>query len=167
MSSNLRRIVTLAIGAIAVAAVVAAIAQLSRDRAYATGPSSPPAAEANAASSPVHPCSVATIAGDWAARQQNGKTADGQDLAAVATFHVNKDGTSSTHGWVNIGGTAFFEARRTGTTTVDADCTGTQAWNDGGPIAKIVILRGGREIWAIYDQPGSAIVILKRINGPL
>ena len=168
MSSILRRIVTLTIVAIAVAAAVAAIAlQPSRERAYAIGPSSPPAVEATAASRPVHPCSIATIVGDWAARQQNGKTADGQDLAAVGTFHLNRDGTSTTHGWYNVGGVFFGEFSRVGTTTVNADCTGTQTWNDGGPTAKTVVLRGGREIWAIYDQPGSGVVILKRINGPL
>jgi len=113
------------------------------------------------------PCSVATIAGDWAVRQQNGRTADGQNLDAIGTFHLDRGGNSSAHGWYNVGGVFFGEFSRVGTTTVDADCTGTQAWNDGGPVAKIVIVRNGREIWAAYDQPGSAVVILERLDEPL
>lgn len=167
MTRIFRHIITIAIVAFAVTAGVAAIApQQLRDRAYGFVRTTPAAVEAAAVSSSGRPCSVATIAGDWAFRA-TGKTPDGLDLTAVGTFHLTKDGTSSAHLWANIGGTTFLDFPRTGTTTVDADCTGTQAWDDGGPIAKTVILRSGREIWATYDQPGFSTVILKRIDDPL
>jgi hypothetical protein len=121
------------------------------------------AVPAAAVSGPVPPCSIATLAGDWAFRM-TGETGTGVVKSGIGTFHADKDGTVSTHGWVNVGGTMFMEFSRTGTATVDADCTGTQVWDDGGPSAKIVILENGREIWASYDQPGSATVILKRID---
>jgi hypothetical protein len=123
----------------------------------------PAAIRAAAVSGPVPPCSISTLAGDWAFRM-TGETGTGVVKSGIGTFHADKDGTVSTHGWVNVGGTMFMEFSRTGTATVDADCTGTQVWDDGGPAAKTVILENGRETWATYDQPGSATVILKRID---
>jgi len=111
------------------------------------------------------PCSVASMVGDWAFLTRT-KTSGGVDGAGTGTYHLGKDGHSSAHGWFNYGG-VFLERSMTGTTTVDSDCTGTQAWEGSTITAKIVILRNGREIWAVYDGPDVITVILKRLDEPL
>ncbi len=139
----------------ALVSVAVLLPQRAKDRAFAASP----------AKDSGRPCSVAMVAGDWAARF-SGQDANGEAMG-IGTFHLNEDGTSSAHLWINMNGTTFLEVTRTGTTIVNADCTATQSWDDGGPIAKSVILRNGREMWATYDQPAFANVILKRIDEPL
>jgi hypothetical protein len=120
----------------------------------------PVAAQTSKPSGP--PCSVDRLAGDWAALSLGlfGQS----DSISTGTFHLNKDGTSSAHIWINVGGSSFFELDRFGNTTVNEDCTMTQTWNDGGPLAKCVILDDGNEMWCIYDQPAFIRVTLKRIH---
>ena len=136
------------------------------DRAYAVGRNAPAAVEAEPDVHSARRCSISTIAGEWAFRT-TGKTPDGLDLAGVGTYHLGNDGKSSAHGWTNVGGVSFSEGSLTGTTTVDADCTGTQFWEGVPAPAKVVILRKGREIWSVYDAPLFLTVVLKRIDEPL
>ena len=167
MTKSFGNTITITVVALALTAAVANLApQQLGDRAYGIVRTTPAAVEAAAVSRPVPPCSISTIAGEWAFRS-TGKTPDGQDVAGVGTFHLANDGTSSSHGWTNVGGVFFFESSFTGTTTVDADCTGTQVWEGAPSPAKLVILRKGREIWAVYDVPQFFTVILKRIDEPL
>lgn len=107
-------------------------------------------------------CSLATMAGDWAFRGSG--TVPLGDMINVGTLHADKDGTVTTHGWRNIGGTVFAEFTQTGTATVEPDCTGTQTWVGSPNIAKFVILDNGNEIWAVYDVPLLYTVILRRIR---
>lgn len=107
------------------------------------------------------PCSLNRQAGDWGFLA-SAKTA-GVDSMATGTYHLNKDGTSSAHLFINDG-TNFFELDRTGKTTVAADCTTTQTWDDGGPAAKCVVVDDGNEMWCIYEQPAFSQVTLKRIH---
>jgi hypothetical protein len=107
------------------------------------------------------PCSLDRQAGDWAF-EDSGTTA-GSDYMATGTYHLNNDGTSSAHIWLN-NGSAFLEFDRFGNTTIKEDCTLTQTWNDGGPLAKCVILDDGNEIWCLYDQPAYDRTTLKRIH---
>jgi hypothetical protein len=136
------------------------------DRAYAVGRSTPAAVDVEPGVHSARRCSISTIAGEWAFRT-TGKTPDGVDLAGVGTYHLGNDGKSSAHGWTNVGGVSFSEGSLTGTATVDADCTGTQVWEGVPAPAKVVILRNGREIWAVYDAPLFLTVALKRIDEPL
>ena len=107
------------------------------------------------------PCSLDRQAGDWAAISL-GKT-NGADNMAVATYHLNKDGTSSAHIWANTG-TVSVEFDRVGNTAVNENCTLVQTWNDGGPAAHCVIFDDGNEMWCIYDQPAFNQTNLKRIH---
>ena len=136
------------------------------DPAYAVGRGTPAAVEAEADVHSPRRCSISTIAGEWAFRT-TGKTPDGLDVAGVGTYHLDNDGKSSAHGWTNVGGASFSEGSLAGTATVDADCTGTQVWEGFPAPAKVVILRQGREIWAVYDAPLFLTVVLKRIDEPL
>ncbi|OLB26686.1 MAG: hypothetical protein AUH13_26205 [Acidobacteria bacterium 13_2_20CM_58_27] len=164
MKSNLRRMVRTAVVTLALAAGVALAPHQIKDWASGIVPRAPVVVEAAAPDSSARPCSVASIAGDWAFLTR-AKTSGGVDGAGTGIFHLEKDGSSNFHGWSNVGG-VFSEPSATGITTVEADCTGTQAWDSGGPTAKFVILRSGREIWAIYDGPNVVTVTLKRIGEP-
>lgn len=107
-------------------------------------------------------CSLEKTAGDWAA--QSGGKFNGADAMLIGTYHLNKDGTSSTHVFLNVDGTVFLELNRVGTATMGEDCILTQTWEDGGPLAKCVVLDDANEIWCAYDQPGFSNVTLKRIH---
>jgi hypothetical protein len=107
-------------------------------------------------------CSVDKTAGDWAFK------GSGQLFGAPAmnagTFHLNKDGTSNSHLFVNVSGT-FMEFDATGKTTVAEDCTLGQTWDDGAtPPAKCVVLDDSNEIWCVYTAPYFFDVTLKRIH---
>ena len=60
-------------------------------------------ATAQGTSTPGPFCSVETIAGDWAFSSA-GEIPTGLEFAGVGTFHLEKDGSSSAHGWRNVGG---------------------------------------------------------------
>ncbi len=107
-------------------------------------------------------CSIDKLAGDWAF-QTTGKNG-ASDVIGTGTFRLNKDGTSSSHLWINIGGTTFLEFDRFGNTTMGENCTLTQTWDGGGPLAKCVILDDGNEMWCVYDQPAFSRVDLRRMH---
>ncbi len=107
------------------------------------------------------PCSLHRQAGDWGFLA-TGKRA-GVDNMATGTYHLNNDGTSSSHLFSNSG-SAFLEFDRVGNTTITEDCIVTQTWDDGGPAAKCVVVDDGNEMWCIYEQPAFTQVTLKRIH---
>ena len=109
-------------------------------------------------------CSIEKTAGDWAF-QGSGKLVDGSDALNTGTFHLDKDGTSSSHLMFNIGGLLFLEFDATGKTTVADNCILTQTWDDGvTPMSKCVVLDDSNEIWCVYDKPMFFKVELKRIH---
>ena len=107
------------------------------------------------------PCTLDRLAGDWGA-VTSFKTADAE-TNAVATFRLNKDGTSSAHLFSNTNG-SYFEFDRYGMTIVNGDCTITQSWNDGGSSAHCVVVDDGNEMWCMYEGPVLSLVTLKRIH---
>jgi hypothetical protein len=112
-----------------------------------------------------HSCSVTTIAGEWAFRNE-GTRLDGTKFVGTGTYQLSKDGTSRAHLFTNMGGTILLDFSRTGTTTITPDCVLTQAWDDGGASAKCVVLANHTKIWCVYDQPGLITVELERISQP-
>lgn len=107
------------------------------------------------------PCSLDRLAGDWGF--VNSGQIGGVDVNATGTFHLNTDGTTSTHLFANRGG-SYVEFNRYGTITLSADCTNTGNWDDGGPAYHCVAVDDGNEMWCIYEQTSGAYVTLKRIH---
>lgn len=114
------------------------------------------------AQAPKSSCSLEKTAGDWAF-QGSGKLG-GVDAINVGTYHLNKDGTSSSHLIVNFAGATLVEFDGTGNTTVADNCILTQTWDNGAPLSKCVVLDDSNEIWCVYDQPYFFSVNLKRIH---
>ena len=109
-------------------------------------------------------CSVEKTAGDWAF-QGSGKLADGSDALTTGTYHLDKDGTSSSHLISSIGGVLLVEFDATGKTTVEENCLLTQIWDDGvTPLSRCVVFNNNNEIWCVYDKPMFFKVELKRIH---
>ena len=101
------------------------------------------------------------LAGDWGF--VNTGQIGGRDANGVGTVHLDKDGTSSAHLFVNMGG-SFFEFDRYGVMTVNPECTTTGSWIDGGPAYHCVAVNNGNEMWCIYEQTPASYVTLKRIR---
>lgn len=120
---------------------------------------------AQEAPNPGRSCSVTTLAGDWAFRNE-GTMLDGTKFVGIGTYQLSKDGKSRAHLFANMGGTVLLDFVRTGTTTVNPNCILTQAWDDGGASAKCVVLANRTKIWCVYDQPGLITVELERISEP-
>ena len=109
-------------------------------------------------------CSLEKAAGDWAF-QGSGKLVDGSDALTTGTYHLDKDGTSSSHLISNISGVLFVEFDATGKTTVAENCLLTQTWDDGvTPLSRCVVFNNSNEIWYVYDKPMFFKVELKRIH---
>ncbi len=109
-------------------------------------------------------CSVEKTAGDWAF-QGSGKLVDGSDALTTGTYHLDKDGTSSSHLISNVAGVVFVEFDATGKTTVTDNCLLTQTWDDGvTPLSRCVVFNNNNEIWCVYDKPMFFKVELKRIH---
>jgi len=69
MTKSFRNTITITVVALALTAAVANLApQQLGDRAYGIVRTTPAAVEAAAVSRPVPPCSISTIAGEWAFR---------------------------------------------------------------------------------------------------
>ena len=107
------------------------------------------------------PCSLDRLAGDWGF--VNLGKIGGIEVNGTGTFHLNKDGTGSTHMFTNRGSN-FVEIERFGNTTVNDDCTSTGTWNDGGPAYHCVAVDDGNEMWCIYEGTPAITVTLKRIH---
>jgi hypothetical protein len=107
------------------------------------------------------PCNLDRLAGDWGF--VTSYTTAGVPATATGTVHLTKDGISSAHLLANMGGT-FFEFDRYGNLAVNADCTTTTTWNDGGASAHCVVVDDGNEMWCIYEGPDQSVVTLKRIH---
>ncbi len=84
----------------------------------------------------------------------------------IGTFHLEKDGTSSAHLWVNFGGSALSEFTANGTTTVNADCTLTQTFEGVPSPAHCVVFANRTKMWCVYEPPGTVTVTLERIGRP-
>ncbi len=107
------------------------------------------------------PCSLDRLAGEWGF-VNIGKIGS-VDVNGTGTFHLNNDGTSSSHLFANKGN-SYVDFERFGITTINDDCMLTQTWNDGGPAAHCVVVDDGNEIWCIYEQTPASQVTLKRIH---
>ena len=107
------------------------------------------------------PCSLDRLAGDWGFL--NTGQIGGLDVNGTGTYRLNKDGTSSSHLFVNRG-SSYLDFKRFGTTTVDSECMLTQTWNDGGSPAHCVVIDDGNQMWCIYEGTPASHVTLKRIH---
>ena len=107
------------------------------------------------------PCSLDRLAGEWGA--VNIGKIGGVEVNAVATVHINKDGTNSAHLLANRGST-YVDFERFGIITVNDDCTTMGIWNDGGPAYHCVTVDDGNEMWCIYEETPGITVTLKRIH---
>src|SRR5256884_9720731 len=94
MKSNLRRMVRTAVVTLALAAGVALAPHQIKDWASGIVPRAPVVVKAAAPDSSARPCSVASIAGDWAFLTR-AKTSGGVDGAGTGIFHLEKDGSSN------------------------------------------------------------------------
>jgi len=166
MKTNSRYVIAITIAGLALTLGVAVTAaQWPGDRGYRGFPNNAASVGSEAPISPMPPCSLATVVGDWGVRF-SGKTPDGAEITGINTFHLDKYGTATMHAWTNVGGGVFFESSGTGTITVNADCTGTLVEEGEGasPPSKFVILRRGLEVWGVYDAPLFVTYIGKRID---
>ena len=114
-------------------------------------------------STPGHFCSVATIAGNWAFRN-NGNTPKGY-LNGIGTIHIAKDGTVTGHGWITVGGVVSSETHLMGTTTVTPDCLSTGTF-EGTPPFHCVVFANRTKMWCVYEAPLDITVTLEKIRRP-
>ena len=117
-----------------------------------------------AASKMAHPCSIATIAGEWVFITDVLYTAAGTvDGIAIGTINIGMDGSyGGTYDWSGTGGAALGN-NYIGTVTVNPDCTGTVSFHDVGDtyevVQSIVIARDGQEIWGYFQNPADDVGI--------
>ena len=127
-----------------------------------------PSAEApkEAASTMAHPCSIATIAGEWVFTTDLLYTQDGTlDGIALGTANYHMDGTlDGVYDWEGTSG--FYPGTPyAGTLSVNPDCTGTISFHDVGDtyivVQSIVIARSGQEIWGMFQNPADDVGTFK------
>jgi hypothetical protein len=124
-----------------------------------------------AASKSAHPCSIATIAGQWVFTTDVLYTQAGTvDGVALGTVNIGMDGSyGGTYDWAGTSGAALGN-NYIGTVTVNPDCTGTVSFHDVGDtyevVQSIVIARDGQEIWGDFQNPADDVGVwrAKRIT---
>jgi hypothetical protein len=111
-----------------------------------------------AASTKAHPCSIATIAGEWVFTTDVLYTQEGAvDGIAIGTINIGMDGSyGGTFNWAGTTGAALGNDY-IGTATVNPDCTGTVSFHAVGDtyevVQSIVIARDGQEILGDFQNP--------------
>jgi len=124
------------------------------------------------ASRKAHPCSIATIAGQWVFITDVLYTQAGVvDGVAIGTINIGVDGSyRGTYDWSGTGGAALGN-NYIGTVTVNPDCTGTVSFHAVGDtyevVQSIVIARNGQEIWGDFQNPVDDVGVWRaeRITG--
>jgi len=125
-----------------------------------------------AARTTAHPCSIATIAGEWVFVTDVLYTQAGTvDGVAIGTVNIGMNGSyGGTFNWAGTGGAALGN-NYIGTVTVNPDCTGTVSFHAVGDtyevVQSIVIARDGQEIWGDFQNPVDDVGVWRaeRITG--
>jgi hypothetical protein len=149
---------------IAIAGLLVVIAATAHAQTWHERSSRNPPAETpkEAASTMAHPCSIATIAGQWVFTTDVLYTQDGTvDGVALGTINIGIDGSyGGTYDWAGTSGFSLGN-NYIGTVTVNPDCTGTVSFHDVGDtyivVQSIVIAGGGQEIWGDFQNPADDV----------
>jgi hypothetical protein len=151
---------------IVIAGLLVVIAAIAHAQTWHERLSRNPSAETpkEAASTMAHPCSIATIAGEWVFTTDVLYTQDGTvDGVALGTINIGIDGSyGGTYDWAGTSGFSLGN-KYIGTVTVNPDCTGTVSFHDVGDtyivVQSIVIADGGQEIWGDFQNPADDVGI--------
>jgi len=160
---------------IVIAGLLVVIASTAHAQTWHERSSRNPSAETPmvAATTKAHPCSIATIAGEWVFTTDVLYTQEGTvDGVALGTINIGMDGSyGGTYDWAGTSGFSLGN-KYIGTVTVNPDCTGTVSFHDVGSsyevLQSIVIARSGQEIWGDFQNPVDDVGVwrAKRITEP-
>ena len=114
-------------------------------------------------------CSLATLTGSYVFDASGWINLGGAwaPKAVVEMLDIKGDGTLTSIATTNIGGNVLgHDIHGSGSYTINADCTGTLAFNPAGPHFDIFVAPNGKEFHMIQTDPGNVLAgAVKRVQG--